>query len=97
MDLRERGAVGGQPEEQAMAERQQPGVAEQQIEAQPDHDEDRDLGGGAPGVAGDDHGPRQDDQPDGEDQQRMTQGSGVHWRLSVAPAARACSTFSMET
>ena len=77
MDLRERGAVGREPEEQAVAEREQAGVAEQQVEAEPDHHEDRDLGGRAPGVARRDHGPRQNDQREGEDQQRMA-GERAH-------------------
>jgi hypothetical protein len=44
VELRERGGIGGEAEEEPVAELQKPGIAEQQVEAEADQREERGLG-----------------------------------------------------
>ena len=93
MQLRQRRRIGGEAEEQTVAEREQSGVAEEQIEAQSDQREERDLGAEALGHSDGAHRERQRDERESEDQQRpLSRHSNFSKRSPIRPRGRKSNT-----
>ena len=100
MDLEQRRGVGGQPEEGAVAEREQARVAEQQVEAQADQREQRDLARDRDRQAERAGEERQDDERGREDQERVAEDpEAVHSSRAtfspISPRGRSSRTSTM--
>src|SRR6266540_2877572 len=93
MQLRQCRRIGGKAEEQAVSEREQAGVSEQQIEAQSHQRKERDLGAEALGHADAAHRERQRDKREREDRQRpLSLHSNFSKRSPIRPRGRKSST-----
>jgi len=93
VQLRECRRVRREAEEQAMSEREQPGVSEQQVEAQSDQREERDLGAEALGHADRAHRERQRDERERQDRQRpLSRHSNFSKRSPIRPRGRKSNT-----
>ena len=99
--LRERGRVGADAEPCAVAERRQPGVADEQIEPESRDGEDHHDRGGAGGQAERAHRERQHGQRDRGDPQRPVLCERVHSNFSMrspsSPRGRTSSTRNINT
>ena len=100
VDLHERGGIGSQPEEGAVAEGKETRVAQEQVEAQAHQGEDRDLGGQALGHAYGAHGPRQQEQRRSQEDEWLIEARGrAHSKRSkrspMSPRGRTSRTSTM--
>src|SRR2546428_4353031 len=100
VDLHERGGIGSQPEERAVAEGKETRVAQKQVEAQAHQGEDRDLGGQALGHADGPHGPRQQEQRRSQEDEWLIEARGrAHSKRSKrsprSPRGRTSRTSTM--
>src|SRR5262249_12644121 len=93
MQLRQCRRIRGEAEEQAVAERQQPGVAEQKIEGQSHEREERNLGAEALSHADSAHGKRQYEKRARQDCERpLAHHSNFSKRWPINPRGRKSST-----
>ena len=100
VELEQRRGVGGEPEERAVAEREQAGVAEQQVEAEADQHEQRDLARDRDRQAERAGEERQDDERRREDQERVAEDpEAAHSSFAtfspISPRGRSSRTRTM--